>query len=161
MRWFEDIDEKEFSKTMDVNFTSFIIAVKELLPSISNAKGLIFSVVSSAANIPMRTSVSYNTSKAALQMAIKQMGRELTSRHDVCVIGLNPSIISDTNMTKKNCENIKTIRNWSDLEVCDAMASSSPSGELLSKSQVVDFTHHILETFNRNISGTVFDLGTF
>lgn len=159
--WFADIDVIEFLNAQNVNLNSFIFITQAILDSLHENDGFVISVVSSAANIPMTCSLSYNTSKAALQMAIKQMGRELTRTHGVTVLGVNPSIIKDTNMTRDNLSEICKARGWTEDEFNKNVNSCSPSGELIRSEQIVDFMINLVENYDPNISGSVFEFGVF
>ena len=161
IEWFQDIDVVRFIESQNVNFNSFIMITKALLDSLSLGKALVIAVISTAANNPMRCSLSYNTSKAALQMAVRQLGREVTGESGVCFVGVNPSNIEETNMTNQNDINIAKKRGWDESEYQKLKQDMSPNKRLLTKLQVGRFIENIIKTRNDNLSGTIFDMGTF
>lgn len=157
--WLKDIDINKFIKAMNVNFISFISIMSKIQNQLIESKSHVISICSTAANKPMTCSLSYNTSKAALQMAMRQLAREITKDHGVCYTCVNPSIIKDTNMTTKNKKNIEEARGWQDS--MQKMCDMSPSGILLDRNQVSNFIMWCIENRNDNLSGTVHDIGVF
>lgn len=76
-----------------------------------------FSVVavsSDAATRPMRTSMAYCASKAALNMCVKQSARELAPY--VRVNAVSPGMTADTGMTRYIDSTVPRMRGWTDLE---------------------------------------------
>lgn len=159
IEWFANLKFNSYMESMNVNLNSFVLGMNCLLNALSANKGMVINLISSAANIPMRCSLPYNVSKAGLQMATRQLARELTPRNGICIVGVNPSKVAFTNMTLRNDTAIMAKRRWSEREYRDAEAAGTPSGELLSRRQVAEFIINLMMTRNDNLSGSIFEFG--
>lgn len=159
VEWFDNMDFIEFERIMTINFESSLIISKILLPSIESANGTIFNVISSAANIPMRCSLAYNCSKAALQMATMQLARELSKR--VSVLGINPNKFSNTGMTAANDKEIPKIRGWSEDQYKIEENKNCLSGELTDANVCADFIAEILhkKENHKHLTGSIIQYG--
>lgn len=112
MDWFEDVAPIEYEDVMNVNCTSAIFAIQQLLPSLEKTKGTVLNIISMGAHKAFRTSLSYNVSKAALKMANAQLARELTPKFGVTIFGISPNELDGTGMTLDNFPEICRIRGW-------------------------------------------------
>lgn len=161
IEWFKDIQIEQFQRAMNVNLNSFIFGLRQIEDNLSKNNGIVISIVSSAANIPMTCSLNYNVSKAGLQMAIRQLARELAPKKEICIIGINPSTIENTNMTNYNSDVICEKRGWLKSDLESAKEKMSPSGKMIEKQQVSKLVYYYLTNYNKNISGSIIQMGVF
>lgn len=97
---FEALTYQDIEQMIGVNCISPVLLTRQLLAGhYFGADSVVVNIVSEASWKPMRYSLAYNASKAALSMATKQMARELKGR--LSVLGICPGFIKDTAMTEK------------------------------------------------------------
>ena len=112
INYFDDSPEADFWESMDVNCYGFIRVLKLIRKmNIWNPGMRCCLITSNAANVAMRHSLAYNCSKAAANMAIKQMAREIPPTEQM-IFGVAPNKLEGTPMSlaieKKVCE----MRGW-------------------------------------------------
>ncbi len=100
MRRFEDMNVHHAKEVMDVNLWGAVRMTQASLRSLKERHGVVCNIISTAAHRPMRYSLAYNASKAALEMATKQLARELID-HGITVFGVSPNKVRDTAMTRE------------------------------------------------------------
>lgn len=161
LSWFEEIDFSVFQKIQDVNFTGPIKISKILLGQLAQKSGVILNIISKGADQPFRTSLAYNTSKAALAMATKQMARELTPKFGITVFGISPNEIEGTNLTNQVAKEVKEVRGWSDDAVKAAQVGATLNGKLSSSKQIANFIYFLLSEKERHesLSGAILNYG--
>jgi len=109
LEWSAYLERESFDRVMGANVWGFINVMKAL-----QATGLTYSVLaltSDAAVRPMRTSIAYCASKAALSMAIRVASRELASE-GWRINGLAPGKVDGTAMTRYVDERVMEIREF-------------------------------------------------
>ena len=100
INWLEDVPEEQFDAIMSVNVKGIFKMSQYLLSQLTQTKGTILNITSNAAHNPMRCSLAYNCSKAASEMATKQLARELTIKNGITVFGVAPNKLADTEMSR-------------------------------------------------------------
>lgn len=125
---FEDIDYRKFCNTITTNAIAPVIIMKELLGKLKGSTCLLIS--SNASHKPMRCSLAYNMSKAALTMAMRQMARELTRPNEMTIFSISPNKLKNTGMGEIIDEVVPVIRNWSREEYDALQLSATMNGEL-------------------------------
>lgn len=118
-----DLDMDVARDIFDVNVFGFM----RLLKVVARVKrsGTRIAVVSSDAAVrPMRTSLAYCSSKAALDMAIKQAARELAPW---CLVnGIAPGMTAPTGMSKYIDDTVPDLRGWTPDEALAYETSQIP-----------------------------------
>lgn len=157
--WFQTLRPSRLDEVMQVNFTSSILITYMLQENLTRNKGTVFNVVSVADRIPMRCSLAYNCSKAALNMATQQLARELSDRN-ITVFGISPTQIANTDMTKRNDEEIPKIRRWSEKEF-EHHKYSTITGKLIDPQICAEYIAFLLSKKSRHemFSGTIIQYG--
>lgn len=136
LQWIPEVTQANMADIFAVNVFGFVTlmgAHERLWP---NHIGSAVAVVSDAARVPMRTSVEYCSSKAALAMAIKCMARELAPRWQVN--GVAPGIVHDTDMTRYIDDTVPEIRGWSMEQSLAYERSMIPTGRRAFKSEIAE-----------------------
>ncbi len=113
-------------RTFDTNVFGFLSVVSEHLNVFPSAPCSVVAVSSDAATIPMRGSLAYCASKAALDMSIKVMARELAPLWRVN--GVAPGMVEGTPMTEYIDRTIPGFRGWSEEYALEYERSSVPTG---------------------------------
>lgn len=94
----------------DVNCAGFILVVSEHIRQYPESALSAVAVSSDAAEIPMRGSVAYCASKAALNMAVRVMARELAPIHRINAVA--PGMVDGTPMTEYIDKTVPAFRGW-------------------------------------------------
>jgi NAD(P)-dependent dehydrogenase (short-subunit alcohol dehydrogenase family) len=153
--WIRDLRTSHdvFQETYDVNVFGFIDVVAELTRR--QVCGRIVALVSDAASNPMRGSMAYCTSKAALAMAVRVAARELAPNW--AVNGVSPVAVDDTPMTDWIDEQIPEFRGWTPEEARQYELSSIPMGRRALKHEVAKV---VLDVLNGPgfLTGSIVDL---
>jgi NAD(P)-dependent dehydrogenase (short-subunit alcohol dehydrogenase family) len=124
-----------------------------------NRPGIVINVISDAAWRPMRHSLAYNCSKAALDMATKQMARELTKPRDLSIIGVRPGKMTNTAMSAYIDQRVQEVRGWTAEEAMTYFRNNSVSGLEQEPTAVAAFILSIATGgLARNMSGACIDL---
>ena len=93
-----------------VNCAGFITTISEHIKQFPATPLSAVVVSSDAAEIPMRGSVAYCASKAALNMAVRTMARELAPFHRINAVA--PGMVDGTPMTEYIDETVPPFRDW-------------------------------------------------
>lgn len=93
-----------------VNVSGFILLMDAHEKHFPGAEGSVVAISSDAARIPMRASIAYCSSKAALNMAVRVAARELAPRWQINAVA--PGIIDGTEMTKYIDSAVPAVRCW-------------------------------------------------
>jgi NAD(P)-dependent dehydrogenase (short-subunit alcohol dehydrogenase family) len=158
IRKFEDLDSGFIHDILHVNAVAPVLLVKELLANRILSKGaVICNVISDAAWRPMRHSLAYNISKAALDMATKQMARELTKPHDLTIFGVRPGKMNGTGMSRYIDQSVMESRGWSKEQADEYFRNNSVAGRENSPFAVARFIYNAC-TSGMPISGACMDL---
>lgn len=99
-------------------------------------------IVSDAARNPMRGSLSYCSSKAALGMAIKVIAREWAGV--TRVNGVAPAIVDDTPMTEYIDEAVPLFRGWDPVAAREYEKTMLPMKRRVTKDEVAEVIDHTL-----------------
>lgn len=130
IRTFEDVTDDFLHDIFQVNCVAPIMLTQTLLRlKLLRSGSRVCNVVSDAAWRPMRHSLAYNCSKAALDMATKQMARELTKPYGLTIFGVRPGKMAGTEMSRYIDRQVCELRGWSLQEAQAYAAVSSTSGE--------------------------------
>jgi NAD(P)-dependent dehydrogenase (short-subunit alcohol dehydrogenase family) len=102
LEWIPDLDMDKVSEVLDVNVKGSINLLR--YASMYKCTKNVILISSVASSQPMRCSIAYNASKAAVDMVVKQSARELGTSMNV--VGVRPGFIEGTHMSeyaKKRC----------------------------------------------------------
>lgn len=125
---FNSLTRSSIERIMTANFLTPVLLAREIHSSMSRG-GIICNIVSDASYKPMRHSLAYNCSKAALAMATKQMARELTKTTGLTIFSVNPGKMAGTQMSKLIDREVCAIRNWTPKQAAEYFRNSSVTGE--------------------------------
>jgi len=126
--------------TYAINVLGFIEIMNEVARQEKRVS--VLAIVSDSAHTPMRGSIAYASSKAAMQHAIKCAARELAPR---CrVNGISPSMVDGTPMTAHVDGVIPKIRGWSPERARAYEDSMSPSGRRCTTEEVAQLAVDLL-----------------
>jgi len=126
---FDDQSAEDFYASIGVNCFGFIRLLQEIRfqQKFSNLFPPVACLVTSnAANVAMRHSLSYNVSKAAANMAIKQMAREIHPK-EVTIFGVAPNKLEGTPMSLMIEEKVCEIRKWTPAEAARYQVEALPA----------------------------------
>ena len=155
---FEELTPAFLRNIMDVNFATPVFMTQAFLPHFSNGATVI-NVISDAAWRPMRHSLAYNCSKAALDMATKQMARELTKPRNISIIGVRPGKMRGTGMSRYIDKRVQEVRGWSEEQAASYFKSNSVTGLEADPNVVADFIFNlVIGGLAFNMSGACVDL---
>ena len=108
LQWIKDLDPIDIMQVFDVNVFGFMNVIKALVTT--QTVGNVVVVVSDASHQPMRGSMAYCTSKAALHQAVRVAARELAPKWRIN--GVSPAAVEGTRMTAWIDENVPKFRGW-------------------------------------------------
>lgn len=160
IRNFTELRLEFMERLMRVNCHAPVLLVRELLTTqwFSETPAVI-NIVSDAAWRPMRHSEAYNTSKAALDMATRQMARELTKTHDMVIVGVRPGKMAGTGMSRYIDKQVCDLREWTPEEAATYYATNSVTGKEADPDHVARFIFDMFENpLFRTMSGACLDL---
>lgn len=136
LEWIRDAKRHTMGNTMGVNALGMVdIAASHLALFPEHAVRFV-AVVSDAAHTPMRGSIAYNMSKAAQEMGVRVMARELGALWTV--VGVSPGVVEDTGMTRRNDVAIPEFRNWTPEQARLYEDASSVLGRRITKQEVAE-----------------------
>jgi NAD(P)-dependent dehydrogenase (short-subunit alcohol dehydrogenase family) len=105
--------------------------------------GSIVAIVSDSAYTPMRGSIGYASSKAALAHAIRCAARELAPHYRVN--GVAPAMVEDTDMTRMVDRVVPELRGWTAAEARKYEESLIPMQRRATKQEVAQLAVSVLE----------------
>lgn len=140
---FEIVSEAFLHEMMQVNCIGSVMLTQRLLPTMKPGSTII-NVVSEAAWKPMRHSLGYNISKAAMLMATKQMARELTKPYKISVIAVNPGKMVGTGMSEYIDRQVCELRGWTKEEALTYAANASVTGYEVNPALIADHIYQIV-----------------
>jgi NAD(P)-dependent dehydrogenase (short-subunit alcohol dehydrogenase family) len=150
LNWSSDIEPEIMNHVFDINVTGLIRCLQVGI----NLRRVVV-IGSDAARRPMRTSIAYNASKAALEAAVRVIARERAA--DGFVINVvAPGLIANTAMTDYVMNRTAHLRPGFDLysHMIDAIPAGMP-GRKLDVAVVVKW---LLEASPSYLNGTVIDV---
>jgi NAD(P)-dependent dehydrogenase (short-subunit alcohol dehydrogenase family) len=135
----------DVASTFAVNVSGFIHMLNALRMSDGDesVQRSIVAVVSDAATVPMRGSIAYCSSKAALAMAIRCAAREMAPWWRVN--GVAPGIVADTPMTDRLDDEIPAMRGWTTDEALSYERSLIPMERRCTKAEVAQLVLSVLD----------------
>lgn len=155
---FEELTASFIRNIMDVNFMGPVLLTQNFLPYFNRNAGVI-NIISDAAWRPMRHSLAYNCSKAALDMATKQMARELTKPYSISILGIRPGKMSGTGMSNYIDQKVQEMRGWTKEQADEYFKNNSVTGLELAPDVVARLIYNLVYTgAYRNMSGACVDL---
>jgi NAD(P)-dependent dehydrogenase (short-subunit alcohol dehydrogenase family) len=128
--------------TWDVNCNGFIKVMSAHENLYKDAEGSAIVISSDAARRPMRGSLAYCASKAALDMAVRVMARELAPRWRVNAI--SPGITDGTLMTDYLDEHIPGFRGWTPEQARQYEVSQIPMGRRAAREEIAEVAVSVL-----------------
>lgn len=132
LEFIEGLSAYDVRDLYDINVLGFLGLMRGL--SRQQESGRVVCIVSDASNTPMRGSIAYCTSKAALDMAVRVSARELAP--EFVVMGLSPSIVDDTQMTLWVDATVPEFRGWTEEQARAYEKSMVPMGRRATKQEV-------------------------
>jgi len=155
---FEDLDQDFITEIMQVNFVAPVLLTQALLKAgMFHVGTVVCNVISDAAWRPMRHSLAYNCSKAALDMATKQMARELTKPYGLTIFGVRPGKMRGTGMSNYIDRSVCELRGWTSEEADAYFRTNSLTGIEFEPTAVAQFIYQLCTT-SMPISGACIDL---
>jgi NAD(P)-dependent dehydrogenase (short-subunit alcohol dehydrogenase family) len=135
--WIGDASYMDFKRLMDINVYGFINVLQGLIDLGTGYQRSIVAITSDAAWRPMRASLNYCASKAALEMAVKVAARELAP-HGWKVNAVAPGKVSDTQMTEYVDKRVMELRGWTAEEAEHRELSSNTLGRMVHPVEVAE-----------------------
>lgn len=121
--------------TFAVNVEGFINVIDAMCKYGWDLTNVNFTAIASdAARIPMRHSIAYCSSKAALVMAVRCAARELAPKWRVNAV--SPGVVAGTPMSDQTDREVKRQRGWSKEEADDYERSMIPMGRRATMAEV-------------------------
>ncbi len=156
LEWIPDIIRSNFiHEAFAVNVVGFIemVSYHELVWP-GHLKRIV-GITSDAARTPMRGSLVYGTTKAAMSAAIKNMARELAP--GCVVVGVAPGMVEDTPMTHKIDAMIPGHRNWTPEHASEYERGARPMLRRITKREVTETIHFALRGPDM-LSGSIIEI---
>lgn len=123
LEWSWALTRESFDRIMSTNVWGFINVLKALQTTGNSYS--VLAITSDAARRPMRTSMAYCASKAALDQVIRVASREL-AMEGWRINGLAPGKVEGTAMTRYVDERVLQIRGWTKERAEEYELQSSP-----------------------------------
>lgn len=139
----------------DTNCAGFVAVVSTCLRLWPAEPISAVAVSSDAARIPMRGSVAYCASKAALDMAVRTMARELAPVHRINAVA--PGMVDGTPMTEYIDSAIPEFRGWSPEYAREYERSGTPSERRATLDEVAETIVWVL-TGPEQMTGTIVEI---
>lgn len=142
LEWSWALEREAFDRIMAVNVWGFINILKAL--QATNRPYSVLAITSDAAYRPMRTSMAYCASKAALNQVIRVASRELAGE-GWRINGLAPGKVEGTAMTRYVDDRVMQIRHFQTRAEAEAYEmAGNPLGRKLSPYEVATVACEIL-----------------
>jgi NAD(P)-dependent dehydrogenase (short-subunit alcohol dehydrogenase family) len=156
LAWATDSNIDNLMGTMfDINCAGFVQLISEHVTQFPTAYLSAVAVSSDAGRIPMRGSVAYCASKAALNMAVKVLARELAPLHRINAVA--PGMVADTPMTHYIMETLPGFRDWSPDWAARYEKMGTPTGRRATKEEVSQAIAFLLFGPDQ-MTGTILDI---
>lgn len=143
LQWIKDADQETMDKVFDVNVFGAILVAQGHLSLFPDAAVRYAVVVSDASDTPMRGSIAYCASKAALEMAVRVMARELSPLW--VTVAVSPGVVDDTGITNQLAKDIPAFRNWTPEEARQYEDKGSVLGRRITKEEVADAIAFVID----------------
>jgi len=159
---FDDQSAEDFYGSIGVNCWGFVRLLQEIRAQqkFSNLFPPVACLVTSnAANVAMRHSLSYNVSKAAANMAIKQMAREIHPK-EVTIFGVAPNKLEGTPMSLMIEEKVCEMRGWTPSEAARYQIDALPARQETDPWVVAKFIRELVtQDYAPYIHGNIIPIG--
>lgn len=128
--WLPHLEEADVERLYRVNTFSVLYMTQAMLPLLQSSPGggTVLNVVSNAYRMPMTHSWIYNGTKGAAAIATRQMARELEKTHGICVFGICPNKMSETQMSEYIEGRVCEMRGWTKEEAAKYQAQALVPG---------------------------------
>lgn len=144
--WLQDIQPDEMLEIFDVNCVGLV----RVLQAATSAKRVVV-IGSDAAWKPMRTSIIYNASKAALHETVRCVARERASE-DFAINVVAPGL-TDTHMTEYVAERTREIRPG--LDLTSYMLDQIPLGRAARPAEIAEVVCAVLNLETPYLNGAI------
>lgn len=141
--WIKDIHNSEMCDIFDVNVFGFIRLLNVLELHQPAVRPHIVAISSDAAVRPMRTSIAYCASKAALDMAVKCAARELGPK-GWRINAVSPGMTDETGMTEYIDKRVSEVRGWTKAEALAYETSQQPLGRRATTGEIAHIVADVL-----------------
>lgn len=142
LSWIGQLSFSAFDAMMMTNVWGFVNLLKAI-EAVGQTPANVVAITSDAAWRPMRTSLAYCASKAALEMAIRVASREYAPA-GWRINGVAPGKVADTPMTEYVDEAVLKLRGWT-VEAAEAYElQSTPLGRKVTKEEVAQVVEQVL-----------------
>lgn len=142
LSWIGQLSFSAFDAVMMTNVWGFVNLLKAI-EAVGQTPANVVAITSDAAWRPMRTSLAYCASKAALEMAIRVASREYAPA-GWRINGVAPGKVADTPMTEYVDEAVLKLRGWT-VEAAEAYElQSTPLGRKVTKEEVAQVVEQVL-----------------
>lgn len=139
----ETFDEFEALNMLDINALGFMRVIHLIASDSKYHRATdVVAISSDAATHPMRNSMAYCASKAALNAAVRCAARELAP--DIRVNAIAPGPIANTPMTKNVNEFVAKIKGWDAEQVEEDVRKNVPMGRRGFMEEVAQVTREVL-----------------
>lgn len=143
LSWINVQRREALQRMMEINAFGAVMVAQAHREFFPDARVRYAVLVSDAAHTPMRGSIAYCMSKAAEEMAVRVMARELAPSWTV--VGIAPGVVQDTGMTRQNDVAIPDFRRWSRQQALEYEMKSSVLGRRITKQEVAETIVFALE----------------
>lgn len=150
--WVGSLLSGETEWVFGVNTFGFINLL-DLLIKTNHGPADVVAVSSDAATRPMRSSIAYCASKAALDMAVKVAARELGAK-GWRINAISPGMVDDTGMQQYVDYRVPAIRGWSEETTRAYERSQEVVPGRISKGSIAIEIIRLLESDTRHLNGT-------
>lgn len=140
LMWDSDMMTAYVKDMFDINVFGFMRVIR--YAAITSTVKSIVAISSDAATRPMRTSMAYCASKAALNSCVKQAARELAPH--IRVNAVSPGIIAPTGMSDYIDATVPVIRGWSKEKASEYELSQIPIGRRGTPEEVASVVRDVL-----------------
>lgn len=157
IEYLENLTVDDWDESYSSNVRSVFLMSKYFLPYLSREKGTICNIGSVAGRQPMRATLPYCSSKAALTMMTKQMARELFSRYNISVFEFSIGArVIGTEMTEYVRKQVCKVRGWKEEEY-----DFKDDGLKVEVSDIVNLMMNFLRDCNRlwMLNGNIVEIG--
>lgn len=131
-----ELNGEELMRHYAVNVAGFIMTLNAFKITHGGSRVNVTAIVSDSSRVPMRGSIMYASSKAALAHAVRCAARELAPTWRVN--GISPGVVADTPMTDYIDEVVPTLRGWTLEEAQSYERSMIPMGRRADKAEVAE-----------------------
>lgn len=131
-----ELNPQDLMHTYAVNVMGFIMTLDAFKRQYANRRVNVTVIVSDSSRVPMRGSIMYASSKAALAHAVRCAARELAPNWRVN--GISPGVVANTPMTDYIDEVVPPLRGWTLEEAQAYERSMIPMGRRAYKHEVAE-----------------------